>query len=303
MIKVMRLSDRRSFALAGFTLAEMTVYAMVFGVVSIVALSFMRSGTILATKNAGVVRSHESLRGALDRLASNLQSASNVPTLINTSGATTTAPAAGIRYDRFLGEPYVLDPPLSAGSVSASASMVRVHRSTHALASPPIPQANDVLLINGPNGTIRARITSVTTEAASGGTQRITCNLSAAIGAAISWSANQPQVVRLVRPEAFIVMSANGKNELRFFPSFEPMPSLTSAASFRLLTDQIGTQTGEGTPFSILDVNGDRLVQAALRARAQDVHNALAKKQKNAFNTYFQLNIALPSRHRTKVSN
>src|SRR5262245_51418874 len=103
---------------AGLTLVELVMYCLLAGAVGLIVYGTLRTSSTLSTKNASLNRSHDELRSALDRLASNLRMARNVPTLLNTSGAVVSSgPAAGVRYDRILGEPYVLDPVMTAGSM------------------------------------------------------------------------------------------------------------------------------------------------------------------------------------------
>ena len=63
------------------------------------------------------------------------------------------------------------------------------------------------------------------------------------VGKSLSWKEHQPQWARLVRQEAFIVVPTNGKNELRFYPSFQVTSDIDDPASYVLVTDQLGTAT------------------------------------------------------------
>ena len=58
------------------------------------SFAYLRAGTLLLAKNVAVNMSNNDLRGALDQLQDRLQSVTNVPILINTSGAVATAHAA-----------------------------------------------------------------------------------------------------------------------------------------------------------------------------------------------------------------
>jgi hypothetical protein len=238
-----------------------------------ISYSFMRSGTILTVKSARLNHSHDEVRKSFDRLADHLLAANNVPTLIGTDGLSTTEPAAGLKFDKVIGDPYVLDPHNASGSISTTTTGISVWRSTDSVAMAPIPAVGDVLLIPTPTGNIRAQIKTATALPASADkTQKITLTFNAAVGKALTWTASQPQVAKLVRPEAFIVMPVKLKgqdlNELRFYPRFEPIPALTQSANYLVLSNQIGTQGAEGKPFSIAMVNGgDRIVQSTLRVR------------------------------------
>jgi hypothetical protein len=247
--------------------------------------------------------SHDELRISFDRLADHLLAANNVPTLIGTDGLTATAPSAGLKFDKVIGDPYVLDPPLGAGSFAATATSLSVWRSSaDSVAAAPIPMVGDVMLIPTPTGVARGQISAVTVHPPTGVTQKITLTFGAALGKPLSWLADQPQVAKVVRPEAFIVMPSNGKNELRFYPQFEPMPTLSDGSKYKVLTNQIGTSSGESTPFSILNMDGDRIVQSTLRVRETQYSMFLSAQEQNSYSGYFQLLLNLPSRLRPKTT-
>lgn len=279
------------------------VASSVLAVVSLVAFAFMRSGTILTAKSTRLNHSHDELRGSFDRLADHLLAANNVATLIGTDGQPTTGPAPGLKFDKVVGDPYVLDPPMLAGSFSSTATSLNVWRSTNLVATAPIPSVGDVMLIPTPTGNVRARIASVTTHAASLERQKLTLTFSAALGKSLSWQANQPQIAKVVRPEAFIVMPANGKNELRFYPQFEPLPTLSDRSKYIVLTNQVGTSSGESTPFTIAMINDDRIVQSTLRVRETQYSKFMSQEEENSYSGYFQLLVNLPSRLRPKTTN
>lgn len=288
---------------AGFTIVELMVASSVLAVVSVVAFAFMRSGTILTAKSARLNHSHDELRGSFDRLADQLMAANDVATLIGTNGLPTTGPAPGLKFDKVVGDPYVLDPPTTPGSFSSTATSLIVWRSTNELATAPIPSVGDVMLIPTSTGDIRARISGVAPHTASGKTQKLTLTFSSALGKSLSWQANQPQIAKIVRPEAFIVMPANGLNELRFYPQFEPVPTLSDRSKYIVLTNQVGTSSGEATPFEIAAINDDRIVKSTLRVRESQFSAYLAKQEQNSYSGYFQLLVNLPSRLRPKTTN
>lgn len=289
----------------GFTLVELMVAMSVLVVVTAIAFSFIRSGAILTAKSTGMNHSHNELRASFDRLADHLLSANNVPTLIGTDGLATTGPAAGLKFDKVVGDPYVLDPPEGAGSFSSTATTLSVWRSTNSVATAPIPIVGEVMLIPTPTGIARARISAVTAHAPSSATrtQKLTLTFSSALGKSLSWAAEQPQIAKVVRPEAFIVMSSNGRNELRFYPQFEPMPTLSDRSKYKVLTNQIGTSSGENKPFTVIDMEGDRIVQSTLRVRETQYSAFLSAQEQNSYSGYFQLLLNLPSRLRPKITN
>jgi hypothetical protein len=290
--------------IAALTLTEMCISSFLTIGLGAVVYSAIRSGSNLSAKNMSLVRTHEALRSSLDRLQYQVQMSRNVPTLLTTTGATqATGPAAGMRYDRIVGEPYVLDPVATAGSIVSTATTMVVYRSISGVGSAPVPTVSDILLLDTPSGAIRARITAVDAATPVGTTQKVTLTFASAVGKSLTWLANQPQWAKLIRQEAFIVMPVGTTNELRFYPSFDPVPVLTTPANYTVLTNQIGTGTGEGTPFNVLDVNGDKLIQANLRVKSTDFNRWLSNQEGNEMNTYFRMDFNLASRLRPKTTN
>lgn len=342
---------------AGFTLIELSIYMLLVAVLSAVAFSFLLSGSTLATKNSNLNRSHEDLRLAFDRMAHQVASANNVATLIDTAGAavtspvvnittpmvgTLTGPAAGFKFDQVVAEPYVLqapgdttNDPLAAGSIPSTATSINVFypkfaltHAAHLTNTPAV--ATDVsaqgliLLISQPDGSyIRWQIAQVGVRDSSNAKwHKVPLTFSNQIGKQITWSAKQPQMVKIVRNEAFLVMDlkdASGNNvldrnkniirELRYFKDFEPMPNLNDASKYVVLCNQIGVKDDEKTPFAILEINGDKIVQSTLRVRERDntangnVNQMGAGGESNAnFYTYFQLLVNLPSRFRPRTN-
>ena len=284
-----------------FTLVEMLIYMGFAVAISGVGYTFLTGQTTLYAKNMSIVSSHTSARSTLDRLVNNLQQANGLPVLISTTGATSAAPASGLYYDRYLGDPYVVTHPGGTG-LAAGATTLTVTRSTAALASPPLPGPGDTLLLDASPSPVRAVIATSTPGTINGATQRqtIVLTLSSGLSSAVTWTASQVQTSRLVHREAFIVVPVGNSSELRFFPNFEPMPTLTNAANYAVISNQISTQSGETTPFSIDTVGSDKLVRASLFARSTDYSSVLANKQANNFNTFVRLSTSLPSRLRPK---
>lgn len=300
----MKLALKQRRKLRAFTIVELLVATMIMAVVGAVAYYSLQSGLILSAKNLSLTRSHETLRSALDRLAHQVQVAQNVPTLINTNGATvTTGPAAGLKYDRLIGEPYVLDPPLTAGSISSGDTSLKIWRSTTATGAPPIPTVGDVLMIDTENGTIRSRITSVAVEAPSGNKQRMTLNFASSVGKSMSWLANQPRWARLVRPEAFIVATSGQRGELRYFKNFEPVPNLNDPSKYAVLSNQLPTVASALTPFNVVTSDGAKLVTADMRMQDYEFNPFLSTREQNSYSTFFRMNMNLGSRLRPKTTN
>jgi type II secretory pathway component PulJ len=305
----MKMRSRTS--LAGLTLVETIIYAAMGCLVSLIAYSALRSAAVLAVKNTNLNRSHDDLRSAYDRLARHLLAAGSVPTLIDSAGATVsttytadsgnsaTGPAAGFSFDRNIGGPYVLDPDTTAGTLPSTASSWSFWISNTALSTAPLPLAGEIMVIPTPTGSIRASVLSSSVTGSATGRRRITVNFSAAVGQTLTWGASQPQCARLVKREAFIVIGP----QLRYYPAFQPMPVLSNPDTFRLMTDQISTLSGEQTPFSVEAVNGDRILTSRLQVRERQDAQWISNKEANSYNSYFQLHVNLPSRFRPVTTN
>ncbi len=287
--------------LSGSSLLELTIYFGIAVIISGVAYSFLRGAMTLYAKNMSIVRSHTNLRSVLDRLGNNLQQANSLPVLINTNGTVAAAPAAGLYYDRYLGDPYVLTNPGGAGLPSSTTS-VTITRSTVPLASPPIPVAGDAIMIDDPNGPVRALIATSTPGTVDAITKRqpIALTLTNALGTTLIWSATEVRTAKLIHREAFLVVTVGDKSEFRFFQNFEPLPVLTNPANYTVISNQISILAGETTPFSIDTIGTDRIVRASLFARSTDFSTWLSNKQANEFNTFVRLNALLGSRLRPK---
>lgn len=301
------MKSRSRAAIAASTLIELMIYGAMGVVVSFVAYSALRSSAVLAVKNTNLNRSHDDLRSAYDRLARHLLSADNVPTLVNTSGATVASgAAAGFSFDRNLGGPYVIaessaKSPSAGGTLASTASTVVVCYSTTSLARAPKPKRGEIMIIPTSGGDIRAIIATDPPEPTAGfvaNTVKVTLTLTAPLGKTLTWGVNEPQTAKLIRPEGFLVVGS----ELRYYQFFQPLPVLTDPANYRVLTDQISTQSGEQTPFEVLDFNGDKILTSTLRVRERKDAAWMQGDEANSYNTYFQLHVNLPSRLRPHVN-
>ena len=96
------------------TMVELTIYALISSVVGLVTYSLLRTSTILGAKNSNINQSHNELRGVFDRVADHLLGSNNVASLIGSDGlplATQVGSnAPGLKFDRVIGEPYLLHP-------------------------------------------------------------------------------------------------------------------------------------------------------------------------------------------------
>lgn len=296
-------------ARSGFSLVELLVAIVVLVVVGLMVTSFTVTQTWLFAKNTALNNSHRSARRALDRLANELQQTQNLPTLIDETGNPTAAAfAAGLSYDRLVGAPYKIEDP-GGGKFDAKETKIKVTRSTNTLASPPLPSAGDVLLLDLASGSpLRARVASVkiTKTDTSKKLQTVELTLTSALGIDIPFDSAQTKAAQIVRRQAFIVVPNGARNELRYYQSFEPMPALNDPSQYVIITPDISTvKLPDGTrrdvtPFSIDTSTGDKLVKASLRMQAREYVYSLASKQANSFNTYVQMDITLPSRLRPK---
>lgn len=295
-----------------YTLVELMIATLLLATVSVVSFGFLRSGTELFTKNTALNRSHSSMRSLVDQLSDTLQTAENVPTLMDASGVAVTAsgvPAAGIFYDRFIAEPYLLSP--AASSLAANATSLQVEypirdpgSATNSLANRakvPDPQVGDLLAFDTPTGEVRARITAVNNPTGIISTtpphDRVTLTFAAAIGKAVTWTATQPVQARLIRREAFLVVpSTSGGNEMRHYPQFDPVPALNIPANYTVISNQLTTDAADATPFRLVEVDDDRWVEVTLRTRLRDGYDWLASRQKGGFNNYAAVNMRLTSR-------
>ena len=285
---------------SGFTLVELMVYMCIGLLVSYVTYSFLTSATILYAKNMSIVHSHTNLRSVLDRLCNNMQQANSRPVLIDTAGnAVVTTASAGLYYDRYLGDPYVVTNATGTG-LTAATTTITVTRSTAAMVAPPIPVPGDAILISNQNGDVRALITTSTQGAVDIVNQRqpVTLTLSAPLGIAITWTAPEIRTAILVHREAFLVVPVGNLSEFRYFRNFEPQPVLTNPANYVVISNQLSVLSNEITPFSIDTLGTDRVVRASLFARSTEFSTYLGNKQAYEFNTFVRLNTVLSSRLR-----
>jgi hypothetical protein len=292
----MRLKRTISSMTAGLTLVEL-VTTMACGILVMAALAMLLStGTMLFAKNVATNASHVAMRTALDRIGLAVTSAAGQPSLVGVTGnAVSSGSAAGIRFDQSLGGPYVVAHPGGAG-ISAAASTVTVTRSLHSLASPPLPAAGDVLLVDGvPN--VRLRVSSVAPGVVDAADrQQLVVTLDAPPGVAISWANTTTKIARLVRAVAFVVVPVNGRNQLRHFSNAETITNFGLASNYSVICDNIGIGSADKTPFSLsisTDSSNRKYVDLGLRIRAREYDVRLASQEKNSFSSVMGLNVTL----------
>ena len=185
---------------AGFSLVETLAGAAAAIIVGIGIFAILNTGTMLSARNLALNVTNNALRQSLDRAEQLLQQGDSMPVLINTSGAVTTGPAAGVRFDRFVGAPYVLTIPVAGLPVTTTS--LSLQRSTDALAAPPIPVAGDIIRIDGEAATLRPRTSSVVSTAPNAQLrQTMTVTLAAPLGSEVT-SASTTLTAKVIRSDA-----------------------------------------------------------------------------------------------------
>ena len=286
---------KRSFktsAGGAFTLVEIMIASAVATVVGLAIFTAVNTAMMMAARNLSLNLTNNSERKALDRIEQVIQQANTMPTLITTTGAAATSPAAGVTFDYYLGGPYVIN--VSGATLAASTTSLTLLRSTNAVASPPVPNPGDVLMINGAPTSIRARISTVVVGSTDGsGHQTITITLASQIGAVVSVPTSGVLTAFLVRMVAFIVMPEGTGQELHYYGSYETTSNLSDPTQYIMLTDQIGIQAGDATPFSLVQIQSTSFVSLSLRVRSSVFDRRLSGKQADQFNTFARVDVAI----------
>jgi hypothetical protein len=273
-----------------FSLVETLMAAAVATVVGLAIFATMNSAMMMAARNLSVNLTNNSERGALDRIEEVIQQAYTMPVLISTTGAAATSPAAGTSFDYFVGGPYILN--VSGSTVPSSTTSLTLVRSTNAVASPPIPSVGDVVMINGAPTAVRARISAVSVGSTDGSLhQTITVTLASALGSAVPIPSTGVLTATLGHMGAFIVMPSGTGQELRYYGSYETTVNLNDPTQYVMLTDQIGIQSGDSTPFSLTQIQSTNFVNLSLRVRSSVFDQRLNGKQADQFNTFARLDI------------
>jgi hypothetical protein len=281
----------------GFTLVELVVSMAITALIGILAFAYMRTGMLLFAKNVTTNFSSNTLRRSIDNVLNRVQNSVIFPVLISSTGSPAGSPAAGIYYDRLLGDPYVVTNPSGAGLVAGTTTLT-LTRSTSPFALPPIPQNGDVLLIAGAPSSLRPMVASATASTSSGSQQSISVTLSSPLASAITWTASQICTAQLIRREALIVKSSGSQPELRCYPSFETTTNLNDSSQYFVVSNQVGNQGSEVTPFSIVTSGTDTLLGMDYVVRAGIYQNYLANREANQFSSYQRVRTTLPLRLR-----
>lgn len=286
------MKRRFPYAQAGFSIVETLMGAAAAMVVGVGIFAILNTGTMLSARNLSVNVTNNALRGSLDKAEQLLQQADSMPILIDTSGNNAAGPAAGVRFDLFIGAPYVITTTAS-GLASSTGSLAMV-RSTNAMASPPIPKAGDLILIDGESALLRPRVASVVTGSVDATTlrQTLTCTLSSALGTAVSGSSTT-LTCKLVRNVALIVMPNGSRRELRYYHSFDTTTNLNDMSKYTVLTDQVAMQSDDSTPFSLITAETKSFVNMSFRVRANKFDQRFVGKQADQFNTFSRVDVQI----------
>ena len=281
----------------GFTLVELMIGLVVLMLVGGVAYSILINATTLMAKNISLNASSTTLRGALDRVYTEVNQANGLPTLVNADSSvatSTSGPAAGIIFDRYLGGPYIVTNPGSG--LLSSATSFQMKCSTDPLASPPAPKTNDVVSMD--SGNTRPLVQSVISST-SGGLQTLTVQLQGPIGKDIPWGSTVEKVAYVIHREAVIVALANGRAELRYYGDAEGLntTNCNNTSTYIVLTRDIGTATGETTPFSYVTQGSTRFLNIAMRVEDRQFNAYLASRQAKEFNTFLRVDTMLRPRN------
>jgi prepilin-type N-terminal cleavage/methylation domain-containing protein len=301
-----------NFGSRGFTLTETSISLAVLTIVGGIAYSILMNSTTLLAKNVSLNSSNTTVRIALDRIYSEINQANGLPKLINADGtaaASASGPAAGIIFDRYLGGPYVVTNPGGSGLPVGTVSF-QMRCATDPLALPPIPGSNDVVRIDsGATRPLVSICSPATYPIGPPPIQDLTITLKAPLSAQIRWASGLTQTAYLVHRKAFVVVSVNGRPELRMYGDAEttasqnpPASYYSDPANYVVLTREIGSQSGEDTPFSIVTQNGSDFLGVAMRVENQRYTTYLqsrysATSQARDFNTFLRVDTILRPRN------
>ena len=269
-----------------------------FGLVAIGVMSFLNFGMLSCAKNLSVNSSHTATRIVMDRIGNSINTCSGEPRLGNVTGAAVASgSAAGVQYDQFRGGPYVVVHPGGTGLLATTTSFT-VKRSLHALASPPTPGVNDVVIFDGL--TTRMKIASVTNGAIDASNrQSHVITLTSAIGSAVDWSATSTKVVNIFRPKAYVVIPVGNRNQLRSFDNTEFGTNFSTATNYEVICENIGVGANDSTPFSLstnTDYGSRRLLNVSLRVRDRQFDQRLSAKETSNQSATMQLDVSFAAK-------
>jgi hypothetical protein len=308
---------------AGYSLVEISIALLVFVVVGALVYAMLLASTSLLAKNLSVNSSNTLVRSTLDRIYSDINQANGAPILVNADGTLTgsTAPAAGVLFDRYVGGPFIVGNPGSG--LPWNTTSFKLYYSTDPMASPVTPVRNDVVVMDGvtralvsscsaPSGTYASPIPSPTPVAGKMVTVTLQNNLGTytnppvTSGTAIAWLSNVQQTAYVLHRKAFIVVPINGRGELRMYRDAETVTNFNDPNSYVVLSSSVGTETKdaapENLPFSLVTQNGATFLSIAMRVEDQQFNNYLKSRyiptnQAREFNTFLRVDAMMRPRN------
>ncbi len=279
---------------SGFTLIEVMIAGAISAAVGMAVFAFLNAGMYLTAKNLSLNFTSNQMRGALDRVEQVFQQGDSDPVQIDTNGATVTNTAsAGVKFDRFVGGPWIVT--TSSGTIPATATALTITRSTNSLASPPVPVVGDVIRIDRTAITVRPRVNGTATANATDSAllrNTLTYPLAGALGTTITNNSGT-LTAKIVRQVAFIIMPNGPRQELRYYPSIETTTNLNDSTKYTVVTDQIGTQAADVTPFTTTTITGKTFVNFSLRVGTRQYNQRLQNKQRDEYNTFSRIETVL----------
>ncbi len=313
----------QSLRARGNSLVQMMVTIAVIMIVGAVAYSMLMNSTTLLAKNVSLNSSNILARASLDRIFAELNQANKTPTLINADGsiAAGSGPAAGVLFDKYVGGPYIVGNPGSG--LAASATTFNLYYSVDPTANPPVPQKNDVVIMDGVTRALVLSCSAPTSSLAaptptpapvSPNGRMITVTLQNSLGTytsptvssgtAIAWSSKTQQTAYIVHRKAFVVVpgaSSSSPAELRFYRDAETVANYDDPTTYTVLTGGLGNTTVNGvpenTPFSLVTQNGTSFLSIAMRVEDQQFNKRLASQQRSDFNTFLRVDTMLRPRN------
>lgn len=291
---------------AGYTLVEVCIALVVLMIVGILAFSILTSSTTLLAKNISLNSSNTTVRSTLDRIYSEINQSNGLPKLINADGtaaASSSGPAAGIIFDRYVGGPFIVGNP--GTGLPATTTAIQLYYSATALPTQAAPLRNDVIRMDaGTRPLVNASTSPVAFSSPTpvpSQSKTVTVTLQSPLGTAISWASATQQTAYLVHRKAFVVVPANGRAELRVYGDAETVTDYNNSAGYKILSREIGTQTvnglAENAPFSLVTQNGATFLNIAMRVEDQQFNKYLAARQSKEFNTFLRVDTMLRPRN------
>lgn len=303
-----------------FTLVEVLVASSAAMVILAGVYALVSAGMILSVKSLAINATGRDVRLAVDRTEAVLLQAYDVPTLVNHAGATVSGsgPAAGVRFFRYLGGPYVVTIPTIG--LSGTSTALTITRDNTALVLPPPPLPNDVIVINttilmsGSTNQVRATIVDGSTIATSTNGNRVsyTVKLKGTLGDAntlIPYKSSTAVTTTVIRPSAFVVVPTAKGRELRYMESFPPSTPLDVSQKHSVYSEAIALPAYDSTPstgdamsdnnarpFALEKLYGRTFVNTRFRVRDTRYGRHLQGKQADEFSTFMGVNALISSK-------